>query len=367
MDSTEMKEQRAAAILSDSRWVAIVARNREADHTFYYSVDTTGIYCMPSCAARLARPEHVRFHATPHDAEQAGFRPCKRCRPNQPSLLEEQTTKVVMACRIIEQSEQTPNTHEIALQVGMSHSHFHRTFQQIMGLTPKAYAMAQRENRIRNQLSTGTPVTEAIFNAGYQTSSRFYEKSSRVLGMTPSRYKAGGAGNQIRFAIGECSLGAILVAQSNVGICAIALGDDPVALVSDLQDRFPHAELIGGDAAFENLVAQVIGFIEMPGIPLNLPLDIRGTAFQQKVWQALRDIPAGHIVSYTEIAQRIGLPKAIRAVATACAANALAVAIPCHRVVRNDGSLSGYRWGVERKRALLESEAKLQSDQKRHP
>jgi len=200
-------------------------------------------------------------------------------------------------------------------------------------------------------------VTEAIFDAGYNASSRFYETANEVLGMTPSRYRAGGADSEIRFAIGACSLGAILVAQSARGVCAILLGDDPDALARELQDRFPRARLIGGDRDYERLVAQVVGFVEAPALGLDLPLDVRGTAFQQRVWQALREIPVGSTASYSEIARRIGAPKASRAVAQACAGNMLAVAIPCHRVVRNDGDLSGYRWGVPRKRALLEREA----------
>jgi AraC family transcriptional regulator of adaptative response/methylated-DNA-[protein]-cysteine methyltransferase len=250
-----------------------------------------------------------------------------------------------------------PRLAELAERVGLSSYHFHRVFKQVTGLTPRAYAAAQREQRVREELGRGGTVTAAIFDAGYNSNSRFYERSSEVLGMTPTSYRAGGANADIRFAIGECSLGAILVAQSQRGVCAILLGDDPEVLVRDLQDRFPRANLIGGDSDFERLVATVVGFVEAPKIGLDLPLDVRGTAFQQRVWQALREIPAGKTASYTEIAKRIGCPSAVRAVAQACGANALAVAIPCHRVVRSDGSLSGYRWGVERKRELLEKEA----------
>jgi AraC family transcriptional regulator of adaptative response/methylated-DNA-[protein]-cysteine methyltransferase len=239
----------------------------------------------------------------------------------------------------------------------MSPYHFHRVFKHITGLTPRAYAAAHRATRLRHALGRSGTVTEAIFDAGYHSNSRFYETSHAVLGMTPTTYRAGGANTDIRFAIGECSLGSILVATSERGVCAIFLGDDPDALARHLQDQFPRAHLIGGDAAFEELVAKVVGFVEAPGIDLDLPLDVRGTAFQQRVWQVLREIPAGDTASYGAIAQRIGSPKAVRAVAQACAANALAVAIPCHRVVRSDGGLSGYRWGVERKRALLEKEA----------
>ena len=212
-------------------------------------------------------------------------------------------------------------------------------------------------SRVRQELGRSDTVTNAIYDAGYNSNGRFYERSSDMLGMTPTAWRAGGANTDIRFAIGECALGAILVAQSERGVCAIALGDDPDALARDLQDRFPQARLIGGDAGFEELVAKVVGFVEAPGLGLDLPLDVRGTAFQQRVWQALREIPAGTTASYSDIAKRIGAPKSMRAVAQACGANTLAVAIPCHRVVRSDGNLSGYRWGVERKSALLQREA----------
>jgi AraC family transcriptional regulator, regulatory protein of adaptative response / methylated-DNA-[protein]-cysteine methyltransferase len=349
--------QWARATASDARWAAVVARAPKADGTFYDSVETTGVYCRPSCAARLARPEHVRFHATYTDAETAGFRPCKRCKPNQASPVEQHATKIAAVCRLIEKSEATPSLAQLARHAGLSPSYFHRVFKAVTGLTPKAYAAAQRAKRVRNQLGTSPTVTEALYNAGYNSNGRFYATSDEILGMTPSQYRTGGANTEIRFAIGACSLGSILVATSNRGICAILLGDAPDELARDLQDQFPRANLIGGDAAFEQLVATVVGFVEAPGIGLHLPLDVRGTAFQQRVWQALREIPAGETASYAEIANRIGSPNSVRAVAQACAANALAVAIPCHRVVRNDGGLSGYRWGVERKRALLGKEA----------
>ncbi|MGE0132424.1 MAG: bifunctional DNA-binding transcriptional regulator/O6-methylguanine-DNA methyltransferase Ada [Blastocatellales bacterium] len=357
MNTSAKIAQTAAATVNDPRWLAVVARDREADGSFYYSVETTGVYCRPSCAARLARPENVRFHATCEDAEKAGFRPCKRCRPNQPGLAEQYAAKVTEACRIIEESETAPGLEELAKRVGVSAYHFHRVFKQVTGLTPREYAAARREQRVRDELARGGAVTEAIFDAGYNSSGRFYEKSDEVLGMTPTSFRAGGANTEIRFAIGQCSLGAILVAKSDRGVCAILLGDDADELARELQDQFPRANLIGGDGEFEQLVARVVGFVEAPGIGLDLPLDVRGTAFQQRVWQALREIPAGETASYTDIANRIGSPKSVRAVAQACAANTLAVAIPCHRVVRNDGGLSGYRWGVERKRALLEKEA----------
>lgn len=349
---------KAAAILADPRWVAVHTRDARADGSFFYSVKTTGVYCRPSCGARPARPENVAFHATAADAERAGFRPCKRCKPDQPSLAQQHAAMVTAACRAIEQAEVAPTLDQLAAPTGLSPFHFHRVFKAVAGVTPKQYAAAHRNRRVRKELERGASVTSAIFDAGYNTSSRFYETAEQVLGMKPSSYRAGGTDSEIRFAIGECSLGSILVAQSERGVCAILLGDDPDALARDLQDRFPNAALVGGDRNYEQLVAQVVGFVEAPARGLDLPLDVRGTAFQQRVWRALRDIPAGSTASYSEIARRIGSPHAVRAVAGACAANMLAVAIPCHRVVRNDGELSGYRWGVPRKRALLEREAR---------
>ncbi len=358
MNKSVKNAQLAAATETDSRWASVVARDSEADGKFYYSVKTTGVYCRPSCASRLARPENVRFHATCKDAEKAGFRPCRRCKPNQASPVEQHAAKIEAACRLIEKAEEAPNLERLASHAGLSTYHFHRVFKAITGLTPKKYAAAHRAKRVRSKLGKSGTVTEAIYDAGYNSNGRFYATSNEVLGMTPTNYRAGGVGTNIRFAVGECSLGSILVAQSERGICAILLGDDPEALTRDLQDQFPQANLIGGDAEFEQLVSKVVGFVEAPGLGLDLPLDVRGTVFQQRVWQALGKIPSGSTASYTDIARLIGSPNSVRAVAQACGANALAVAIPCHRVVRNDGALSGYRWGVERKRILLERETR---------
>lgn len=347
---------------ADPRWAAVLARDARFDGQFFYSVKTTGVYCRPSCASRTARPENVAFHDTAADAERAGYRPCRRCRPDQPALAQQHCAIVAELCRFIADADHVPTLGELARRAGMSAYHLHRVFKSNTGATPRAYAAAHRAQRLRQALERSANVTEAIYAAGYSSSSRFYEKAGDVLGMTPKRYRKGGADTEIRFAVGECALGAILVAASGRGVCAILIGDHPDALARDLQDRFPRAHLIGGDAGFERWVAAVVGFVEAPGLGLDLPLDVRGTVFQQRVWQALRDIPAGNTVSYTELAKRIGAPKAVRAVAQACAANPLAVAIPCHRVVRNDGGLSGYRWGVERKRALLEREARSAAD-----
>ena len=261
---------------------------------------------------------------------------------------------VAKACRQIEVAEQAPSLHTLADQASLSPHHFHRVFKAVTGLTPKAYADAHRRTAIRTRLASGSGnVTDAIFDAGYNANSRFYEQADAVLGMQPRQYRAGGVDTRIMFALAQCSLGAILVARSEKGVCAISLGDDADVLLRELQDRFPRAELIGGDGAFETLVAKVIGLIEAPNLGIDLPMDVRGTAFQQRVWQALRQIPAGHTASYAQIAAAIGSPRSLRAVAGACAANSLAIAIPCHRVVRSDGGISGYRWGVARKKELL--------------
>lgn len=342
----------------DLRWDAIVNRDTSADGVFVYAVKSTRIYCRPGCPARQPKRENVDFFATSEEAAASGYRACKRCRPDGQSIAEESAAAVSEACRLIETSDEPPRLDDLAAAVGMSAFHFHRRFKAITGVTPKAYAAAHRAKVVRHALTDeNNTVTQAIYGAGYNSGSRFYETSNETLGMTPTSFRNGGAGAGIHFAIGECSLGSVLVACSDKGVCAILLGDDPDALARDLQDRFPKADLVGGDCGFETLVSRVVGFVEAPGTGLDLPLDIRGTAFQQRVWQALREIPAGRTASYADIAERIGEPKAVRAVAQACGANRLAIAIPCHRVVRTDGSLSGYRWGVERKRALLEKEA----------
>ncbi len=343
--------------IDEARWAAVVARDRAADGEFFFSVRTTGVYCRPSCAARLPRRENVAFHVTPAEAEAAGFRPCKRCKPTEPPLSERYAETVARACRTIAEAETPPSLAELAAQAGLSPHHFHRVFKAVAGLTPAAFAQAERARRVRKALGETVSVTEAIYDAGFNSGGRFYESSAKVLGMTPTQARKGGKDTVIRFAVGQCSLGAILAAATDKGVCAILMGDDPDGLVRDLQDRFPRAELVGGDANFEATMARVVALVEQPAAGLDLPLDVRGTAFQQRVWTALGDIQAGRTASYAEIAEKIGAPQAVRAVAQACAANALAIAIPCHRVVRNDGALSGYRWGVERKRVLLDREA----------
>lgn len=343
----------------DARWEAVETRDIAADGHFVYAVRTTGVYCHPSSTARLPKRENVEFFGSAEAAEAAGYRPSRRASGDQTSAAAERAALVGRACRLIEESETPPQLDDLAAEVGMSPSHFHRLFKAETGLTPKAYSSAYRGRKLREELSTPeASITQAIYGAGFNSNSRFYEASDHLLGMRARDYRAGGVGIVIRFAVGQCSLGAILVAQSQRGICAILLGDDPDLLVRDLQDQFPKAQFIGGDDEFEQLVAQVVGFIETPSIGLQLPLDVQGTAFQERVWRALREIPPGTTVSYAEIAERIGSPRAVRAVAQACGANRLAVAIPCHRVVRRDGDISGYRWGVDRKRELLRRESK---------
>ncbi|MNF47372.1 Bifunctional transcriptional activator/DNA repair enzyme Ada [compost metagenome] len=351
-----MKAHKPAICETDPRWQAVLARDPTADTAFVYGVKTTGVYCRASSPSRLPKRENVEFFDTAAQAESAGYRPSKRAAADRTRVAGQHAALVTRACQIIEQADEAPDLSRLAAQVGMSPYHFHRVFKASTGLTPKAYASSHRARRMREQLACAGSVTDALYEAGFNSNSRFYETSAGVLGMKPCDYRAGGANNAIRFAVGECSLGAILVAQSERGICAILLGEDPDALVRDLQDKFPRAHFIGGDQDFEQLVAKVVGFIEAPAIGLDLPLDVRGTAFQERVWQALRSIPVGTTASYSDIARMIGAPKSFRAVAQACGANRIAVAIPCHRVVRSDGDLSGYRWGVERKRRLLERE-----------
>jgi len=339
-------------------WDAVLSRNSAMDGRFYYSVSTTGVYCKPSCPSRTAKRAHVSFHASIADAVAMGFRPCQRCKPDQASSLEAHAEVIARVCEFIGQSERLPRLAELAMMANMSRYHFHRLFKQFTGVTPRAYAESRRLQKLRSQLADSRTVTEAIYDAGYQSSGNFYSQSDRMLGMMPKRFRAGGLHTKIRFALGECALGTILVAVTEKGICAISLGDDAEVLLCELQDQFPQAEIIGGDTGFEQMVARVVGLLENPTKKFDLPLDIQGTAFQRRVWEALSEIPSGTTLSYSEIAARIGSPKAVRAVGHACASNRIAIAIPCHRVVRTDGGLSGYRWGIDRKRALLLKESK---------
>ncbi|TAN11809.1 MAG: bifunctional DNA-binding transcriptional regulator/O6-methylguanine-DNA methyltransferase Ada [Burkholderiaceae bacterium] len=343
---------------ADARWAAVRARDTAADGRFVYATRTTGVYRQPSSAARLPKRENVEFFDSAEAAEALGYRRSRRAHGDQASTAAEHAALVARACRLIEAAETPPTLANLAARVGMSPYHFHRVFKAETGLTPRAYGAAWRARKLREELSSPqASITSAIYGAGFNSDGRFYEAAGQRLGMRPRDWRAGGAGSIIRFAVGQCALGAILVAQSQRGICAILLGDDPDRLSRELQDQFPKAEIIGGDGEFERLVAAVVGFVEAPSVGLHLPLDVQGTAFQERVWRVLREIPPGTTVSYADVAARIGASRATRAVAQACGANHIAVAIPCHRVVRRNGELGGYRWGVDRKRELLRREA----------
>ncbi|MFP2513117.1 bifunctional DNA-binding transcriptional regulator/O6-methylguanine-DNA methyltransferase Ada [Buttiauxella agrestis] len=349
-------------VSDESRWQAVETRDNRADEQFVFAVKTTGICCRPSCSARHPLRKNVLFFENVAAAVDAGFRPCKRCQPDKPAPEQQRIDRITEACRILEASSEPIVLAELAVRVAMSPFHFHRLFKQVTGLTPHAWQKALRAKRLREQLNEGEGVTRAVFEAGYQSGSNFYQQANEVLGMTAKQYRRGGARATIQFVVGSCRLGEFLVAQSERGICAILLGNDGQSLIHELETLFPNSSLDVGDESFAERVAQVVSVLEHPGQQVALPLDIQGTAFQQQVWQALRQIPAGQTASYSDIAQRIGKPQAVRAVAGACAANKLAVVIPCHRVVRNDGALSGYRWGVDRKRQLLEIEAKQREE-----
>lgn len=344
----------------ETRWQAVLDRDPAGAGQFVYAVRTTGVYCRPDCAAKRPNPANVRFFNTPGAARAAGFRPCRRCRPDATpdTSSNPHAAQVVAACRRLEQGGPAPTLAALAREAGLSPSRFHTVFTAHTGVTPRAYASALQARRVRESLSEcdQDPIGQVIQRAGYASNGRFYEESTAMLGMTPGAFRNGGSGVQMQSAVGQCALGAVLVAATERGVCAILLGEDPDALRKDLARRFPAATIVDGGADFEAVVAAVIAMVERPAIGLDLPLDIRGTAFQQRVWNALRAIPAGSTTTYAVIAAQLGQPGAVRAVAGACAANPLAVVVPCHRVLRSNGSLSGYRWGVSRKAALLERE-----------
>jgi AraC family transcriptional regulator of adaptative response/methylated-DNA-[protein]-cysteine methyltransferase len=345
------------------RWAAVVRRDAAADGAFFCAVKTTGIYCRPICPARRPNRVNVVFYATRRDAERAGFRACKRCRPDAIAAQDPAREAVLQACKLIDEAPEPPALGDLAEAVGLSSSHFHRLFKEVVGITPKAYAATRRLRRLQDGLERGGSVTRAIYDAGFGSSSRCYEAAGAILGMTPTEYRDGAAGVAIRYAVAESYLGHVLIAATERGICRIEFGDSADILRERLVARFPRATLRDADADFEDWVAQVLAYIEAPAGGLSLPLDIQGTAFQRRVWEALREIPAGTTTTYADIAQKIGRPRAARAVGQACAANPVVVVVPCHRVVRGDGDLGGYAGGLPRKRALLEREAGAQAEQ----
>ena len=344
----------------DGRWEAVVGRDQKAVGVFVYAVATTGIYCRPGCASRLPNRENVRFFETALHAEQAGFRPCKRCTPNLENESNASQQIIIKACQIIERAVQVPTLPQLAHQVGLSPYHFHRLFKKVTGITPKQYMVQKRMERARSKIQQDESITKAVYEAGFDSSSRFYETAVSSLGMTPSEFRDGGAEVTIWYAIEKSYLGYVLVAATERGICQIDFGDSVEVVQARLEKNFPRAEFLVDDPGFKATVAEVLSFLDHPEEGFNLPMDVQGTVFQRQVWDALQKIPAGSTASYTDIAAHIGKPKAVRAVARACAANRIAVAIPCHRVVRSDGTLGGYRWGIDRKRAVLRREADTQ-------
>jgi AraC family transcriptional regulator, regulatory protein of adaptative response / methylated-DNA-[protein]-cysteine methyltransferase len=345
----------------DARWEGVVRKDAALDGTYLFAVKTTGIFCRPSCPSRTPKRDNVQFFDDAGAARAAGFRACLRCAPEGAPKSAQQTQAILQACRVIETSAERVSLSVLSRQVGLSPSHFHRVFKEVTGVTPRDYFKARQIAKIGTSLQTSASVTSALYDAGFNSSGRFYENSGAMLGMKPTAYKAGGAGETIRASVRKCALGLVLVAATARGVCTIEFGDDAPTLMQRLSTRFPRATLIGEDAQFNVWLEQLLAHIRLPEPALSLPLDVRGTAFQQQVWNALQSIPIGETASYGEVAQRIGKPSAVRAVATACASNVLAMAIPCHRVVRADGQLSGYRWGVARKRALLDAEMAAQA------
>ncbi|HTV87405.1 MAG TPA: bifunctional DNA-binding transcriptional regulator/O6-methylguanine-DNA methyltransferase Ada [Stellaceae bacterium] len=343
-------------------WQAVVAHDARADGSFFYSVKTTGVYCRPGCASRRPRRENVAFYATAAAAEAAGFRPCKRCRPNEASAAARHLAAIERACALIRARDSLPSLGELAGAAGISRFHFHRVFKQVTGATPREWGAAHRLGRFAARLDAGAPVADALYAAGFGAASRAYDAAPNGLGMTPAARRRGGKGERVHWAVVATPLGQALVAATERGICMTALGDDRATLEAELRRRFPAADLAPADAALREWAAQIAAFITHPGAQPDLPLDIRGTAFQAQVWRALQKIPPGRTASYRDIAAALGRPTAVRAVAQACATNRLAVLVPCHRAVRSDGGLAGYRWGVERKRALLDRERNAASE-----
>jgi AraC family transcriptional regulator of adaptative response/methylated-DNA-[protein]-cysteine methyltransferase len=346
----------------EARWEALQRRDPQAEGKFVYSVDSTGVYCRPTCASRLALRKHVRFFDRCEAAEQAGFRPCKRCCPNQASLRQKNADAVARVCQLIEASETVQPLKTLAASVGLSPSHFSRTFKELTGLTPRQYASGCRTGKVKAELRSAPSVTDAMYGAGYSSSGRFYEQASGLLGMRPGEYREGGRGVLIRYAVAPCALGLVLVAGTERGICSVRFADERAQLERELRQDFPKAILEAADGQVGEWVAAIVADIDGPGRGLDsieLPLDIAGTAFQQRVWQTLRTIPLGQTLNYGQVAERIGQPAAVRAVARACAANPVAVLVPCHRVIKASGEISGYRWGVGRKRLLLRREGAL--------
>ncbi len=338
------------------RYEAVRRRDCSADGQFYYGVLTTQIYCRPSCGARLPLFQNVTFHPSPEAAERAGFRPCKRCRPRDTAPEPRAREVVRQICALLDGSEARLSLQQLADHVGMSAPHVQRLFKKEVGMSPREYGAAQRLMRMRGALREGSQVTSALYEAGYTSSSRFYERESKSLGMQPSELRRGAPGVLIRSLVRTSSLGPVLIAATPRGVCAISFGDDPAVLHHELLAQYPGAQHLAADSDLEQLAELVLAVIDQGAPPDAVPLDLWGTTFQLRVWRALQQIPRGTTLSYAQLAERIGAPQAARAVGSACGSNRIAVAVPCHRALRGDGSLGGYRWGLSRKQALLERE-----------
>jgi len=350
----------------DSRWRAVQARDRRADGQFVYAVRSTGIYCRPSCPSRKPRASQILYFSRAEQANSQGFRPCRRCRPNLGNQAGEKAVHaeaVSKVCRHIEETLRQDGGDEgslslavLAREVNLSPHQLERAFQQMMGITPRKYVDAHRMRRIKNSLQKGKNVTTALYDAGFGSSSRLYERASKQMGMTPGTYRRGGKGMTISYTTTDTPFGLILVAATERGVSAVYLGDEEKKLEGALKKEYPQATLQRDDAALKNWVAPIVNHLRGRTVRMDLPTDVQATAFQRRVWDELRKIPYGTTRTYTEVARSIGKPEAVRAVARACATNPVSIVVPCHRVVRTDGKLAGYRWGLNRKEALIEQE-----------
>lgn len=343
----------------DRYWQAVLARDVQLDGQFVYAVRSTGVYCRPTCPSRRPRREGTTFFAAPAEAEAAGYRPCRRCQPARAIPAEPNLALIEAVCTYLaEPHERTPSLTELAERFGFSPSHLQRTFKRLVGVSPRQYAAEQRLARFKEELKDGPSVSDAVYNAGFQSSSIAYSEASDQLGMTPGQYRQGGAAARIVYTVAPCGLGQLLLAATERGICAVRLGDAEDELVQTLAAELPAADLRRAGAELSDWLTVLLAYLDGQQAHLDLPLDVRATAFQRRVWEALRTIPYGSTRSYSQVAAAIGQPTAVRAVAHACATNPAALVIPCHRVLRADGDLGGYRWGLARKQALLAQEAR---------
>ncbi len=358
--SVALERQQTIPFVSDELWQAVVAKDARCDGQFVFAVSSTGVYCRPSCPSRRPHRERVSFYSLPEAAEQAGFRACLRCHPKRARILDPQIALVQSVCRQLDKSEaENVTLADLAAESGISVFHLQRTFKSVMGISPRQYLMSKRFGDFKSRVRKGESVTSALYDAGFNSSSRLYGQASSELGMTPATYGRGGRGVEINYTIVDSPLGRLLVAVTERGVCSVAMGDRDTLLVKGLHDEFPEAGIKRDDFALRETVRTILNHLTSKQPHLDLPLDIRATAFQRQVWERLRAIPYGQTMSYGEVAKALGNPGAVRAVGRACATNPVALVIPCHRVVREDQTLGGYRWGIDRKKKLLDQEKRL--------